>query len=162
MDKNLIEIISFLIKKILDDEDVFLNQDEIIEELEYLGYDIEDIDEAFSFVFDNSVLFDDSDFYFDNNMQSGYNRAFTETEKMYFNSMAKGIIFKLNNLKILPPDEFEMLITKMMQSAVFGFLETDRIWQIINEVVEEPERLIYIADNISEFKDGKLNYQIVN
>ena len=55
-----------------------------------------------------------------------------------------------------------MLITKMMQSAVFEFLETDRIWQLINEVVEEPEKLIYIADNISEFKDGKLNYQIVN
>lgn len=162
MNRDVIEILSILIKKMLNDQDLWLEQDEIIIELEDSGYSIENIKAAFTVVFNEVITAGDQDFYIDYAMKSGYNRVFTKTEKVYFDNDVRKLILKLNKLGILSADQLEIIIFRMMDFAVYNELKPDLVWEIINDVVEDNETLYLISDEIAEFNSSILKYQRVN
>ncbi|MFP4198300.1 MAG: DUF494 family protein [Halanaerobium sp.] len=162
MNKKVIEILSILIQKMLQDEDLWRKQEDIIIDLEDQGYTIENISEAFEIIFSEVISVEDRDFYIDYEMPSGYNRVFTKVENFYFSNQVKAIIFKLNSLSILSADELEIIIYRMMQIASVDDLKTDLVWDIINDVVDDSELMLTISAEINEFDSNLLNQQRVN
>ncbi len=162
MNKKVIEILSILIQKMLQDEDLWRKQEDIIIDLEDQGYTIENISEAFEIIFSEVISVEDRDFYIDYEMPSGYNRVFTKVENFYFSNQVKAIIYKLNSLSILSADELEIIIYRMMQIASVDDLKTDLVWDIINDVVDDSELMLTISAEINEFDSNLLNQQRVN
>ena len=162
MNKNVTEILSILIKKMLNDEDLWKKQDDTVIELEDQGYTIENISEAFDIIFSEVISVEDRDYYIDSEMPSGYNRVFTKVENFYFSNEIKAIIYKLNGLEILTADELEGIIFKMMQLASGNDLQTNLVWEIINDVVEDSESLLTIYAEINEFDSSFSKQQRVN
>jgi len=162
MNKNVVEILSILINKMLNDENLWKKQKNIVIELEDQGYTIENISEAFEIIFSEGISVEERDFYIDYEMPSGYNRVFTKVENFYFSKKIKAIIYKLNSLKILKADELEIIIFKMMQQASVDDLKTDSVWNIINDVVDDSELLITISAEINEFDGNFLKQKRVN
>lgn len=162
MNKKVIEILSNLIQKMLNDEDLWRKQEDIIIELEDQGYTIENISEAFEIIFSEVISVEDRDFYIDYEMSSGYNRVLTKVEKFYFNNEIKAIIYKLNRLGILSADELEIIIFRMMQIASVDDLKAELVWDIINDVVDDSELMLTISTEINEFDISLLKQQRVN
>ena len=162
MNKNVIEILSILIQKMLNDEDLWRKQEDVIIDLEDQGYTIENISEAFEIIFSEVISVEDRDFYIDYEMPSGYNRVLTKVEKFYFSSEIQAIIHKLNRLGILSADELEIIIYRMMQTAAVNDLKADLIWDIIEEVVDDSELMLTISAEINEFDSNLLKQQRVN
>lgn len=162
MNKKVIEILSNLIQKMLNDEDLWRKQEDIIIELEDQGYTIENISEAFEIIFSEVISVEDRDFYIDYEMSSGYNRVFTKVENFYFSNEIKAIVYKLNGLGILSADELEIIIYRMMQIASVDDLKAELVWDIINDVVDDSELLITISAEINEFDSNLLKQQRVN
>lgn len=162
MNKKVIEILSKLIQKMLNDEDLWRQEEDIIIELEDQGYTIEDISEAFEIIFSEVISVEDRDFYIDYEMNSGYNRVFTKVEKFYFSNEVKAIIYKLNRLGILSADELEIIIFRMMQIASVDDLKAELVWDIINDVVDDTELMLTISTEINEFDISFLKQQRVN
>lgn len=162
MNKKVIEILSKLIQKMLNDEDLWRKQEDIIIELEDQGHTIENISEAFEIIFSEVISVEDRDFYIDYEMNSGYNRVFTKVEKFYFSNEIKAIIYKLNRLGILSADELEIIIFRMMQIASVDDLKAELVWDIINDVVDDSELMLTISTEINEFDVSFLKQQRVN
>ncbi|WP_133515027.1 DUF494 family protein [Halanaerobium saccharolyticum] len=162
MNKKVIEILSVLIHKMLNDEDLWRKQEDVIIELEDQGYTIENISEAFEVIFSEVISVEDRDFYIDYEMPSGYNRVFTKVENFYFSNEIKSIIYKLNGLGILSADELEIIIYRMMQIASVDDLKADLVWDIINDVVDDSELMLTISAEINEFDSNLLKQQRVN
>ena len=154
MNNNVIKIIGIIIKKMLNNEKVWENYEEIVDDLEEQGYSYENINEAFDFLYSEEITVNDSGFYIDYEMPSGYNRSFTKVENFYFSKEIKAVIYKLNSLEILKAEELELIIFRMMQIAAYNDLKIDSVWEIINEVVDDQELLFNISSQIKEF-DGK-------
>ena len=162
MNKKVIKILSTLIKKMANGEDLWQKQEDITIELEDQGYTIENISEAFEIIFSEIISVEDRDFYIDYEMDSGYNRVLTKVEKFYFSNEIKAIIYKLNRLGILPADELEIIIHRMMQLAAVDDLKAELVWDIIDEVVNDSELMITISAEINEFDSSLLKQQRVN
>lgn len=162
MNKNLVQILSILIQKLLKDEDLWSNQDEIIIDLEDQGYTVEDISEAFEIIFTKVIDLEEKDFYIDTDMTSGYNRVFTDVEKFYFDNETKSIIYKLNKLGILKADTLEIIIHRLIKIAVLNDLEADLIWEVIDDEIDNEKTIVKIAAEIEEFEDNFLKQEIVN
>ncbi|RAK11109.1 Smg protein [Halanaerobium saccharolyticum] len=162
MNKKVIEILSILIHKMLNDEDLWRKQEDVIIELEDQGYTIENISEAFEVIFSEVISVEDRDFYIDYEMPSGYNRVFTKVENFYFSNEIKAIIYKLNGLGVLSADELEIIIYRMMQIASVDDLKADLVWDIINDVVDDSELMLTISAEINEFDSNLLKQQRVN
>jgi len=146
----------------LNDVDLWKKQEDIVIELEDKGYTIENISEAFDILFSEVISVSDNDYYIDQEMPSGYNRVFTKVESFYFTKEMKSIILKLNAMGILTADELEIIIFRMSQLAAANNLETDLVWEIINEVVDDSESLMTISAEFKEFNSGLLKQQRVN
>jgi Smg protein len=162
MNKKVIEILSLLIQKMLNDEDLWKKQEDIVVELENKGHTIENISEAFDIIFSEVISVSDNNYYIDHKMSSGYNRVFTKIENFYFSNEIKAIILKLNALGILAADELEIIIFRMFQLAAVNNLEADLVWEIINDVVDDSELLLTISAEFNEFNTGLLKQQRVN
>lgn len=162
MNKKVIEILSILIHKMLNDVDLWEEQEDIVIELEDKGHTIENISEAFDILFSEVISVSDSDYYIDREMNSGYNRVFTKVENFYFTKEMKTIILKLNAMGVLSADELEIIIFRMFQLAAANNLETDLVWEIINDVVDDSELLMTISAEFNEFNSGLLKQQRVN
>ena len=162
MNKKVVEVLSILIHKMLNNEELWKKQEDIVIELENKGYTIENISEAFDIMFSEIISVGNQDYYMDYEMHSGYNRVFTKVEKFYFNSEIKSIIYKLNAMGILTADELEVIIFRMFQLASVNDLESDLIWEIISEVVDDSDLLLTISAEFNEFTPDLLKQQRVN
>jgi len=164
MNKEIIEIVNILIQKLLSEDDIKGNKENIIVNLENEGYTIEDINKAFQFIFDGNKSFEDTEFYVDKELASGpnYNRVLTKTEKMVFDDKMKSLIYKLNNLELLKSFELELLIEHMLHTSVFNELDTAVVWELLNEIVEDSGTITSISKNLDEFRGLDLDEEKVN
>jgi Smg protein len=160
-----------LLKKILREDDLEENREEIIISLEDKGYTIEDINRAFDFIINGRLApYDDqrirpvrdTEFYIDRNSNSGYNRVLAESEKRVFNNEIKSLIYKINDLKVLKTYEFELLLEHMFHNGVYEDLETEDIWDLIEALVKDQDTKIIISQAISEFNDLYFDDKYIN
>lgn len=153
MNNNIIEIIGLLIQKMLQDDDPILDEEDIIQELVEMGYDIKDIDYAFELIYNSADIIEEENFYFPSSGKSSlYNRVFTRSEKLYISNNIQGILLKLFALSVLTPREYETIVGKVIQNNFDGNTETSDLWDFIEEVIKDNKRLELITDKMPEFK----------
>ncbi len=153
MNENVIEIISLLIKKMLNEDDIII-EEEVIEELLDLGYDIQDIDEAFELIYSGTDIIEAENFHVcDLKEKSFYNRIFTLSEKLYLPIEIQGLLLKLLSSNLLSFKECEEVIIRTIQNSFGGYTTPLHLWGILEEVIEKEEILEKLSISINEFKD---------
>ncbi|MCC3143816.1 DUF494 domain-containing protein [Halanaerobium sp. Z-7514] len=161
MNKNVIEILTLLMQIFIDKIDLLSLKKDITESLEEQGYEREDINKAFEFMYKDPFNVSDKDFYTDQK-ESGYNRVFSKIEKMYFDDEVKTIIYQLNKLGILDTEELEIIIDQMLSMAFFNNLTLESIWELIDDVVDDDYQLYIISESIDFFNGNAIKFQMVN
>ncbi|ACL69510.1 DUF494 family protein [Halothermothrix orenii] len=153
MKQAVIEIISFLVQKLLHDDDMKLNEEHLVNELINMGYSIEEIDRAFELIYSTTDIID-ADKIEKTVVESSptYNRLLTWPERVYLPVKLQGIIRRLLLLNILPPEQYEELIIKTIQGSYNGFNEIKDLWDILKEFVEDASKLEAITAEIPEFQ----------
>lgn len=164
MNSSVIEIIGLLIQKILKDQEPFMEEEKIIQELIDEGYDIKDIDEAFELIYNGTEIIE-AEKIESEDMETGgsYNRIFTVAEKLYLPINIQGLIRRLVGMKLLTPGENEELISKMIQNSFSGYTAPSDVWSLLEEIVADERKLELISSEIPEFKKLTFNdFKYVN
>ncbi|HLV08840.1 MAG TPA: DUF494 family protein [Halanaerobiales bacterium] len=153
MNENIIEIISLLVHKLINEEDMVF-EDELIEELLDMGYDIKDIDEAFELIYNGTEIIGEENYYV-NDLKGlpFYNRVFTVSERLYLPIEIRGMLLKLISSNYLSFEECEEVIIRVIQDNFEGQITALGLWYILEQVVDETGILEKITSSISEFKD---------
>lgn len=154
MNEEVIEIISLLIKRMLNDEELVLEEEELIQELIDEGYDIKDIDKAFELIYNDTDIIEAENIETDNleNLKY-YNRIFTMAEKMYLPLNIQGLLIKLISSNLLSNKENEEIIIKAIKNSYVGGISPINLWNIVEEVVSDESKLGLITVKITEFKN---------
>lgn len=153
MNDNVIEIISLLIQKILNEGDIMI-EEEVIEELLDLGYNIQDIDEAFELIYNGTDIIEAENLHVsDLKEKFFYNRIFTISEKLYLPVEIQGLLLKLMSSNLLSFKECEEVIIRAIQTSLGGSTTPFHLWSILEEVVDRDEVLEQLSVSINEFKD---------
>ena len=150
MKDKVIEIVSFIIKRMLKEE--VLDQEKVISELLDLGYDIEDVDQAFAIILSGSEIEKENNYTLNGNNDE-YNRVFTTSERLYLPIKLQGLIYRLIVLNVLSPEKSEKLIYKTIQKVYKGSANTGDLWEVLNEIVDDEDKLEVITSKIPEFND---------
>lgn len=110
-------------------------------------HEMNDLNQILELIFSSGDIIDDDI----DNINEYYNRVFTRSEKIYLPVKLQGLIQKL--LTFLTPGETESLISHALQTSYNGKADSRDIWQILNEVVENEDRLEVISQKIPEFNN---------
>src|SRR5690554_6167493 len=154
MNENVIEIVGILIKRMIDDEEILLEEEVIIQELLELGYNIRDIDQAFELIYNGTEIIESENVDFDELDQIPYyNRIFTFAEKLYLPLNIQGLLIKMMFSKLLSIKESEEIIVRTIQYSYTGIVSITEFWDIVEDVVEDQQKLDLISNKISEFND---------
>ncbi|MFI5360243.1 MAG: DUF494 family protein [Halanaerobiales bacterium] len=153
MKNNIIEIVSFLIQRLLVDGEVFM-EEEIVMELLELGYEIKDIDEAFELIYNGTEIIEAENVLPAKSREFElYNRVLSNAEKLYLPIDIQGLLIKVIFSGILSIDESEEIIKRLIQTSYHENLSNLSLWDIIEEVVVDQYKLYLLLNEISEFKD---------
>lgn len=164
MNDNVIKIVSYLIQKMLNDEEILLEEEDMIQELLGLGYNIKDIDQAFELIYNDTEIIEEENIHFDGlDRIPHYNRVFTMAEKLYLPLNIQGLIIKLMFSKLLSIKENEEIIIRAIQSSYGDLVSPSNLWSIVEDVVQDQRKLDLISNKISEFNDIIPNdYKYIN
>ncbi len=153
MNRNIIEIISQLIKKLLNDEFTIENEKELINYLVSEGYNLHDINQAFNIIFASTDINDaiEKKELLEKAKSNNFKqRVFDFREKFYFNLRVQGIIIKLNTLGLIKDRELEIIIVKSL--ARKEKINPGVFWDLLQDVIDDKFRLVNISKQIDEFE----------
>ncbi|AGB40617.1 Protein of unknown function (DUF494) [Halobacteroides halobius DSM 5150] len=145
MNSNVYEIISQLVRKMLNKEQEITDEERLISTLQEEGYKLEDINQAFEFIFSSSDIIDIS------KDKEHKQRILDFRERFKFNLNVQGIIIKLNSLDLLSNEELETIITKSVSHHKIR-LDVLDFWEILEEIIDDEFRLATLVEKIPEFK----------
>jgi Smg protein len=155
MNQNIFEIISQLVRRLLYDGDIVRDEESLINSLRDEGYDLDEINQAFEFIFSSSEIIDlpqKEQKKTKVKVNKFRQRVLDFREKFKFSLKVQGIIIKLNTLRLIKEDELERIIARSLveQNRVIDVTE---FWNILEEVVDNDLRLLAIANQIIEFQE---------
>ena len=150
MNENVIEIVSYLVKKIMHNEDVVENEQKLVQNLVNQGYEIADIDTAFELIF-SSELYCEAE-----SEEGGFNlsnshRVLDFRERFKLSLKVRGLLIRLSALNLINDEELEDILKMSLR-----FRQTEiglkGFWRVLQRVVDNPSRLSLIIENSPEFK----------
>lgn len=155
MNQNIFEIISQLVRRLLYDGDVIRDEERLINSLRDEGYDLDEINQAFEFIFSSSEIIDLPEKEQKRNkvkVNKFRQRVLDFRERFKFSLEVQGIIIKLNTLNLIKEEELERIIARSLveQNKVIGITE---FWDILEEVIDNDLRLLAITNQINEFQE---------
>ncbi|WP_245684755.1 DUF494 family protein [Orenia metallireducens] len=155
MNQNIFEIISQLVRRLLYDGDVIRDEERLINSLRDEGYDLDEINQAFEFIFSSSEIIDLPEKEQKRNkvkVNKFRQRVLDFRERFKFSLEVQGIIIKLNTLNLIKEEELERIIARSLveQDKVIGITE---FWDILEEVIDNDLRLLAITNQINEFQE---------
>jgi|GEM_PF-1322120 len=150
MREKIFDILSYLIEELLNSGDEVVDQDLLIDDLVDMGYELDDIDEAFQIIFEKPEIIeaDDVEGLSEDNF---LNRVFTVQEKMYIPKQYRGLIKRMLMINIITIKETEEIVNKIIQNVYYGKKEGFDFWDLIQNVVKDEKRIEYISDHFSGF-----------
>lgn len=155
MNKQVVEIINYLIKEILTQGDLGLDASEVIKNLLDMGYRPEDIDRAFELIFYTEEIIDlPSDRQGD--LQKKF-RVLTPIEKQFIIPEVQGVLIKLHHRELLTGSELDRLIYKVISYPYFPVTMVD-LGILLKAVAEDESRLYQIAEEIPELSQYILDF----
>ena len=154
MNSNVIEIVTILVQKMLHNEDLAANEEEIIQSLVDLGYSLKDIQIAFELIFSSAEIIGISEGYENRNYLPTSERIFSNRERLIFTPDAQNVLRGLLQSGLLNIAELEELIQRGLASPVLEIDSAD-IWQLLKMAIKDQQRLTMIKNRYAEFKDLK-------
>lgn len=161
MNSNVIEIVTILVQKLLHNEDLTANEEEIIQGLLDLGYNLKDIEIAFELIFSSAEIIGVSENYENHNYLPTSERVFTVRERFMFTDESQNCLYNLVKVHLITHDELEELIKRgyASQAQELGMKE---LWFFLRSNVRDKLRLTVIKNlfpAFAEIKDDQ-NYWI--
>ena len=156
MKENIFEIISQLVKRLLYEGEEVENSEKLINSLKEDGYNIDEINQAFEFIFasdeeeeqaQEGTSLDENDLN-ENEMRQ---RVFNIKEKVNFNLQVQGGLLQLGTLDVVQEEELEEIITKLLMRYRSSAQLSD-LWNTLEEVVDDDLKLLSISQKIPQFR----------
>lgn len=152
MNPNVIEIVTILVQKMLHNEDLAANEEEIIQSLLDLGYNLRDIQIAFELIFSSAEIIGVSETYENHNYLPTSERVLSERERLVFKEEARNVLFSLLKSRLLTMAELEEIIQRGVASAVIE-VGIPEIWTLLKAAVKDHQRLTLIKNRYPELKE---------
>ncbi len=158
MSNNIVEILSIIVKKILDNDVLYEPDEELIQFLLDQGYPSEDIDIVLKIV---SGIYSDS--YIDLSPLSGIElsnmcpRIMTRSEKNKLTADALGILEKIQGIGFLDLQKIEYLFLMLFNTFDVP-IDADGLWEGLKQIFEDCE-LEVLSRIIPEFNDYNVFYK---
>ncbi|MFO7814854.1 MAG: DUF494 family protein [Halanaerobiales bacterium] len=150
MRDKIYDILNYLIEELLNSGDEVVDQEDLINDLVDMGYEMEDIDEAFQLIFEKPEMIEGRDL--ESVSEDKFlNRVFTVQEKMYLPKEHRGLIKKLLLMNVLTIKETEEVVNKIIQNVYYNKNKNFNFWDVIQDVVEDESRIKYISNHFKEF-----------
>lgn len=156
MNNSVFEIISQLVKRLLhNDEEMVEDERKLIASLVDKGYGLDEINQAFEFIFSSSEIIDLPGEISENDdllrKPKIKQRIFNIKEKVRFSLQVQGIIVKLNALQLINEEQLEIIIAKSLAMRS-GFIDIDSFKKVLKNVVKDEMKLILIGQKIDGLK----------
>ena len=157
MKENIFEIISQLVKRLLYEEEEIEDSEKLIDSLKEDGYDIDEINQAFEFIFASEDSEEKEETHLqlkslnDNQMRR---RVFNIKERVNFNLAVQGSLLQLGIMDIINEEDLEEIITKLLMRYRNSAQVSD-LWQTLEEVVDDDLKLLSISKKIPQFRGLK-------
>ncbi|GAB6098907.1 hypothetical protein JCM16358_07860 [Halanaerocella petrolearia] len=164
MNTSVFKIISHLVKRMLNSEQEAVDEEKLISTLQEEGYELNDINQAFEFIFSSSEIIDmpekitEDDDNQDNETESNRltsnenkQRILDFRERFKFNLNVQGIIIKLNYLNLITEEELETVIAKSVATHK-PRLDTLDFWEVLEGEIDDEFKLTALAEEIPEFR----------
>ncbi|KXS45252.1 MULTISPECIES: DUF494 family protein [unclassified Candidatus Frackibacter] len=149
MNENVIEIVSYLVKRIMHNEDIIENEKKLIQRLLNQGYEIDDIDMAFELIFTSDLPQNDNE---EGRLEfNDAHRVLDFKERFKLSLPVQGVLIRLSTLSLISDEELEKILEKTLH-----FREPEiglkNLWRVLQKVINNPARLSLIIENSPEFK----------
>ncbi len=157
MNSNIIEIVTILVQKLLHNEDVQENEEEIINGLLDLGYELKEIEIAFELIFSSAEIIGLSDSFQNLKYLPTSIRILSLRERIVFTEEAQLILMELLYQKLLTDGELEDIIQKA-SSIAFEEAGKNELWYLLKTSIRDRTVLARIKHHIPVFttiKDGE-------
>lgn len=152
MREKVFDILNYLIEELLDSGDEVVDQKDLINDLVDMGYELEDIDEAFQMIFQKPEIIENSDI--DGlSKDKILNRVFTVQEKMFLPKEYRGLIKRLLLMNVITIQETEEVVNKIIQNVYYNDDKNFDFWDLIEDVIEDENRIKYISNHFKEFSN---------
>ena len=159
MKENIFEIISQLVKRLLYEDEEIEDSEKLIDSLKEDGYDIDEINQAFEFIFasENAEVSEDKkvdlkkEEVIKNQM---HQRVFNIEERVNFNVEVQGGLLQLGAIDVIEEEELEEIITKLLMRYRSSAQISD-LWQTLEEVIDDELKLLSISRKIPHFNELK-------
>ncbi|MFO7818887.1 MAG: DUF494 family protein [Halanaerobacter sp.] len=154
MKENIFEIISQLVKRLLYEEEEIEDSEKLIDSLKEDGYDIDEINQAFEFIFASEKSSEQEDAHLqlkslnENRMRQ---RVFNIKERVNFNLAVQGSLLQLGIMDVVNEEELEEIITKLLMRYRNNAQVSD-LWQTLEEVVDDDLKLLSISKKVPQFR----------
>jgi len=150
MKEKIFDILNYLIEELLNSGDEVVDQKDLIDDLVDMGYDLDDIDEAFQLIFEKPEIIEGENLEAISKRKF-LNRVFTVQEKMYLPKEYRGLIKRLLLMNVITIKETETVINKIIQNVYYNNSKDFDFWDLIQDVVEDEKRIEYISNHFREF-----------
>lgn len=151
MRDKIFNILNFLIEELLNSGDEVVDQEDLINDLVDMGYDLKDIDEAFKLIFEKPEIIDGVNIESVSDHNKFLNRIFTLQEKLFLPKEHRGFIKRLLYMNIITIKETETVINKILQNVYYNKKKNVDFWKLLEEVIDDQKRIEYISNKFSEF-----------
>lgn len=145
MNSNVIEIVTILVQKLLHNEDLEANEEEIIQGLLDLGYNLKDIEVAFELIFSSAEIIGVSENFENHNYLPTSERVFSDRERFAFSHEAQSGLYQLMQADLLSTEEVEEIIKRGFASPTLE-IGMKELWFFIKTTVKDAVRLAVIKN----------------
>lgn len=152
MNSNIIEIVTILVQKLIHNEDVQGNEEEIIQGLLELGYDLNEIEIAFELIFSSTEIIGVTESFENLQYLPHSVRILSRRERLSFSDQAQRALLEMIYQKLLSDEELEDIIQKAssVPAVEAGVKE---LWYLVKTSITDRLLLARIKRQIDAFKD---------
>lgn len=154
MNSNVIEIVTILVQKLLHNEDLAANEEEIIQGLLDLGYNLRDIEIAFELIFSSAEIIGVTENFENHNYLPTSERIFSNRERFMFSDEVRDCLYKMMRVRLISYEELEDMIKRgyASQAQELGMKE---LWFFLRSAVRDKLRLTVIKNLFPAFQEIK-------
>lgn len=152
MNSNIIEIVTILVQKLIHNEDVQGNEEEIIQGLLELGYDLREIEIAFELIFSSTEIIGITESFENLQYLPHSVRILSRRERLSFSLEAERVLLEMIYQRLLSNDELEDIIQKAssVSTVEAGVKE---LWYLVKTSIKDRVLLARIKHQIDAFND---------
>lgn len=142
--RRIVEIISFLIRELIEEDKAINDEDEIVEVLVNQGYKLEEINMAFVLIFSLEGKIEKN--HRDKEPENlDAKRFLTYLEKFKLTLAAHGLLIRLTEARLITSHELERILAWVVKKT--DEIGTDQLWEIIETIVDDPVRFTLMTNH---------------